>query len=133
MSGNSSALRLWLTAAVLTHFVIAIVHGAAHAEARVPLSTAENTFVVVVILAGPLVGLALTRSAPRLGGWVVGAAMGGALLFGFVNHFVFASPDHVAHVDPQWQPLFATTAVLLFVTEALGSWLAVGLVRERKL
>ena len=39
--------------------------------------------------------------------------MAGSLVFGLVNHFVFVSPDHVAHVDPQWRPLFATTAVLL--------------------
>jgi hypothetical protein len=30
----------------------------------------------------------------------------------------------VAHVDPQWRPLFTVTAVLLAVTEALGAGLA---------
>jgi Na+/proline symporter len=54
------------------------------------------------------------------------------LVFGFVNHFVFSSPDHVAHVARPWRPLFATTAVLLALTEALGSGLAIRLARERE-
>ncbi len=58
--------------------------------------------------------------------------MAGSLIFGFLNHFVFASPDHVAHVAPQWRPLFATTAVLLALTEVLGSGLAIRLARERR-
>ena len=58
--------------------------------------------------------------------------MAGSLVFGLVNHFVLASPDHVAHVAPEWRPLFTATAVLLALTEALGSGLAVRLARERK-
>jgi uncharacterized membrane protein len=50
--------------------------------------------------------------------------MAGALIFGLVNHFVLDSPDHVAHVDPQFRGLFTITAVLLAMTEALGSALA---------
>jgi hypothetical protein len=48
-----------------------------------------------------------------------------------VNHFMLSSPDHVAHVDPQWRTLFATTAVLLAVTEAVACGLAIRLARER--
>jgi steroid 5-alpha reductase family enzyme len=59
--------------------------------------------------------------------------MAASLVFGVVNHFVLSTPDHVSHVDPRWQPLFAATAVLLAVTEALGSGLAIRLVRERRL
>jgi len=81
---------------------------------------------------GPLLGLALAWRAERIGGLLIAAAMAGSLVFGVVNHFVFVSPDHVAHVDTQWQPLFAATAVLLAVTEALGSGLAIRLVRESR-
>jgi hypothetical protein len=59
--------------------------------------------------------------------------MAGSHVFGLVNHFVLGSPDHVAHVAPQWRPLFATTAALLAVTEALGSGLAIRLVQKRRL
>jgi hypothetical protein len=59
------------------------------------------------------------RSGQRIGSWVIAVALVGSLVFGLVYHFVFANPDHVAHVDPHWRPLFATTAALLAVTEAL--------------
>ena len=110
----------WLTAVVLTHLVITFVHGAAHQGAAVPLGLLGTIFVVVVIEVGPLAGLALSRFRPSLGGWIVAASMAGALVFGFVNHFVLISPDHVSHVAPDWRPLFAASAVLLVVTEAAG-------------
>lgn len=129
---NRRPLRLWVTAAVFSHLLVAIAHGAAHAGAHVPLSRAADLFVLVVILAGPLVGLALLPFAERLGIWVIAITLGGSLVFGFVNHFVVASPDHVSHIAQQWRPLFATTAVLLIVTEALGSGLAIRLARRRR-
>jgi hypothetical protein len=130
MSRNHNSAWKWLTAVVLAHLVVSIVHGAAHADAHVPLSRAANLFVFIVILAGPLVGLALAWPAERIGSWLIVVSMGGSLVFGVVNHFVFASPDHVAHVAMQWRPLFATTAVLLAVTETVGSGLAIRLVRD---
>ena len=130
--GMGRNTRPWLTAAVLAHLVISIVHGAAHANAHVPLSTAANLFVFIVILAGPVVGLALTWRADRIGSWIVAITMAASFAFGVVNHFILASPDHVAHVAGQWRPLFATTAVLLALTEALGSGLAIRFAGERK-
>jgi hypothetical protein len=121
---NRRSVLAWLTATVLAHLVVSMVHGVAHTQANVPLSLAANLFVYIVILAAPLIGLALTWWTPRLGGWLIALSMAGSLVFGLVNHFVLTSPDHVAHVDPQWRSLFATTAVLLAVTEALGVVLA---------
>jgi hypothetical protein len=129
MSGNTQS---WLAAAVLAHLVISILHGTAHTNAHVPLSTAANLFVFIVILAGPAVGLALTWRAERLGSWMIAITMAASLVFGVVNHFVVASPDHVAHVAGQWRTLFTTTAVLLALTEALGAGLAIRFVTERK-
>jgi len=120
-----------MAAAVLVHLVVAVAHGMAHTGAQVPLSQAQNLFVLIVILAGPLVGLALTWPAVRLGSSIVAATMTGAFVFGLVNHFIVASPDHVSHVNPQWQPLFATTAALLAVTEALAAVLAIRVAREK--
>jgi hypothetical protein len=40
---------------VLVHLLVNLVHGAAHWELHIDLSAAEMLFVVVVILAGPLV------------------------------------------------------------------------------
>src|SRR5262245_6863854 len=89
----------WLAGFVLAHLGISFVHGAAHAQAQVPLSWAGNLFVYVVILAGPLIGLGLTWPAPRIGVWIIAIAMAGSLVFGVMNHFVLESPDHVAHVQ----------------------------------
>jgi diadenosine tetraphosphatase ApaH/serine/threonine PP2A family protein phosphatase len=115
----------WLAATVLAHLAVVLVHGIAHAEARVVLSTAAGTFVYAVILAGPIAGLALLRKAWRAGCWVIAGTMAGALVFGVANHFCLAGPDHVSHVTPQWRPLFAATAVLLALTEAAAAGLAV--------
>jgi hypothetical protein len=130
MSRLLSRTRVWLLTAVVVHLAISIVHGAAHSNARVPLSPASNLFVLVVILAGPLVGLALSWRSPAIGAWIVASTMAAALVFGVLNHFVFDGPDHVAHVDPQWRTLFAATALLLALTEGLGSGLAITLLRR---
>jgi len=130
MSGNFSPGSRWLTAAVLSHLAVSFVHGAAHAGADVPLSPAANLFVYIVVLAGPMVGLALTWLGWRFGNWVIAITMAASLVFGVVNHFLLASPDHVAHVAQQWRTLFGATAVLLALTEAVGSGLAIRLSRE---
>jgi len=125
MNRNDRASWGWLAAAVLAHLIVSIVHGVAHARAEVPLSRAANLFVYFVVLAGPLVGLVLARQTRRVGSAVVAVTMAGSLVFGVVNHFVLASPDHVAHVAPEWRLLFGATAILLAVTEALGATLAI--------
>ena len=84
-----------LTAVVLTHVAINVAHGRAHAGAQVPLGLASAAFVYLVILAGPLAGLALWRWRPRLGGWIVAATMAGALGFGVINHFIKIGRAHV--------------------------------------
>jgi hypothetical protein len=132
MDRKRSTTWSWLSAIIVAHLVISLVHGAAHAQAHVPLSRAASLFVFIVILAGPLIGLGLTWPAERVGGWLVAVTMAGSLVFGVVNHFVIPSPDHVAHVSREWRPLFATTAALLAVTEVLALRFALRLVRERK-
>ena len=109
-----------LTSIVVGHLIVSLVHGSAHSGARIPMSLAANLFIWIVILAGPLVGLWISRSRPPAGGWIVAATMAGSLIFGIVNHFVIASPDHVNHVAAEWRTLFSVTAALLVVTEAAG-------------
>ena len=125
------AIRLSLGAVVFVHLVVSAFHGTAHDRAHVPLALWANVFVYVVILAAPLAGLALTWWNARVGGWVIALAMAGSFVFGVVNHFLLSSPDHIAHVDPQWRPLFTVTAVLLAPTEALGVVLAAKFLASR--
>jgi hypothetical protein len=89
------------------------------------LSWLGTQFVYIVILAAPLVGVAALLTVSRLAGaLLVTVSMAAAFLFGLVNHFILQSPDHVSHVSGAWASTFATTAVLLAVTEAAASWLA---------
>jgi hypothetical protein len=119
----------WLITAIVVHLVVSIVHGAAHSNANVPLSPAANFFVFGVIVAGPLVGLALAWPAERIGSWVIAITMASALVFGCVNHFVLAGPDHVSQVAAPWRPMFTTTAALLAALEGLASTLAIRIAR----
>jgi len=109
-----------LPAIVVVHLAISIVHGRAHAGAHVALPAAGALFVYIVILAGPLLGLAVSPWRPRAGAWIVAGSMSGALIFGLINHFIIAGPDHVAHGAAEWRALFGVTAVLLAFTEAIG-------------
>jgi hypothetical protein len=110
-----------LAAVVLVHLAISVVHGRAHAGARIFLPLAGSLFVYIVVLGGPLVGLALARWRPEAGAWIVAASLGGALIFGLVNHFLIAGSDHVASVAPEWRTLFGATAVLLAASEVVGA------------
>jgi hypothetical protein len=133
MRRNETSTLIWMAGVVLVHLGITLVHGSAHAQARVPLSPAATVFVFGVILAGPLIGMGLAWPARRIGAGVIAVTMTGALVFGIVNHFMFSSPDHITHVNPQWRSLFTATAVLLAVTEAMGSILAIRILRLRRL
>jgi hypothetical protein len=129
IKGNS--LRRWLTALVLIHAAVSIIHGAAHTGAHVALSSAQSLFVLTVILIGPLLGLGLMWPARQLASWIIAITMAGSFVFGLANHFLIAGDDHVLHVDVQWRVLFATTAVLLAGIELLGCGFAIADVRER--
>lgn len=115
----------FLTLFVLLHLAVSVLHGRAHTGAVVPVSTAANIFIFTVIVAAPLVGIAVLWFFSISGGaWLLAVSLAASLVFGVVNHFVLESPDHVSQVAAQWRVLFGSTAVLLAVTEALGSGLA---------
>jgi len=121
-----------MAAAVLAHLAISIAHGSAHSGAHIPMSLVANLFVFLVIVAGPIAGLALSWRVERTGSLIVALTMAGSLVFGVVNHFLLNSPDRVTQVEEQWRLLFGTTAVLLTITEMLGLGFAVRLVRLRR-
>ncbi len=125
MRRKHQSVDVFLAAIVLLHLGVTVVHGWAHAGAVVPVSTSANIFILTVIVAAPLAGAAILWWLSVSGGaWLLAVSLAASLLFGIVNHFVFASPDHVAHVVAAWRMSFGVTAVLLALTEALGSGLA---------
>ncbi len=130
MSSRANDGRLGLVLVVLAHLVISIIHGQAHTGANVALSSAMAAFVYIVILAGPLVGVALSFWRADIGGWTVAASFAGSLVFGLVNHFIISGADRVDHVMPEWRMLFGITAALLVASEAAG--VAIGVRSARR-
>jgi hypothetical protein len=123
---TSNVERRVLAAVVILHLGVSALHGRAHQEAQVGLSSLATQFVYIVILAAPLAGLGALLLVSRLAGaWIVTISMAAAFIFGLVNHFILQSPDHVNQVSGAWASTFAATAVLLAITEAAGSLLAV--------
>ncbi|MGA3072592.1 MAG: hypothetical protein ABSG56_02770 [Bryobacteraceae bacterium] len=112
------------TAIVLVNLLINIVHGAAHLKLHIDLSAAEKLFVAVVILAGPLLALALLWTPwQRLGFALLALTMAGSLAFGLYHHFIAAGADRVgAQVASVWGTTFIVTACLLFIAEAAGTY-----------
>jgi hypothetical protein len=124
--GNRRAAR-YGTAIVLLHLLVNLLHGVAHRELHIGLSPSETLFVIGVILAGPLLAMALLWTAwQRLGLGLLALTMGGALIFGLYHHFVAMGPDHVAaQVAGLWGITFVVTACALLLTEALGTYVGV--------
>jgi len=121
-----------VTIVVLVHLVVNLLHGRAHTDLGVGLTTWQYIFVLTVILLAPLVALILswTRYA-RAGVWLLFISMLGSLIFGFCYHYIIVSNDHVAHLPPgEARGVFRITALLLLVTEALGVVLAAIAVRR---
>jgi hypothetical protein len=120
MGMRTKRLDGWMTAAVVVHLIISVLHGRAHDGGHVALTDTQSLFVYAIILAAPLAGLAISVVRRRVGGAIVAAAMAASLLFGLVNHFLVISPDHVSQVTAAWRWSFTATAVLLVVSEAAG-------------
>ena len=89
----------------------------------VELSAPQQAFVALVIVAAPLVSLALYWTRAReTAAVILAVSMLGALFFGLYYHFVEISPDHVSHLpEGAAQPLFIITALLLVPAEALAA------------
>jgi hypothetical protein len=126
---------IWLvTIVVLAHLVINLLHGRAHTDLGVGLTTWQYIFVMTVILLAPLVALVLswTRYAGA-GLWLLFVSMLGSLIFGFCYHYIIISNDHVAHLPAgDARGMFRMTALLLLITEALGVILAAIAVQQFK-
>src|SRR5215203_3609000 len=122
MATRYSRIAWAVTIVVLSHLVVNVLHGRAHTELSIGLTSWQQFYVVTVILVAPLVALLLswTRYA-RAGLWLFLASMLGSLIFGACYHYVIVSSDHVAHLPRgEARGLFRVTALLLLITEALG-------------
>jgi hypothetical protein len=121
---GTTRLDAVLALTVLLHLTLSLLHGRAHAGADVELPSPVLDFVVAVVLAAPIVGLALRLRLPRGGAWLISAALASAFVFGAVNHFAVNGADRVDHVNGPWHVAFFASAVGLAILEGFGSVLA---------
>jgi hypothetical protein len=108
---------------VVTHALVTILHGWAHAMIPVPTTAAQATFIAAVIAIAPVVAAVLLWTPFRRAGVrLLLGSMLGSLLFGVYYHFIAEGADHVSRVPAdEWGWLFQATAVLLMVTEGVGT------------
>lgn len=134
MAGRSRT-RVWVTIAVVAHFIVTLLHGQAHTRLGIELSNWQQSYVFAVIVVTPLVALALSFTRYVRGGlWLLLVSMLGSLIFGVCYHYIIISPDHVAHLPAgDARGLFRVTAVLLLITEAFGAAVPVLLEYQDKL
>ena len=116
--------RIAVTALVVVHLAATLWHGDAHTRLAIDLPREKNIFVLIVILAAPIVaaGLVWTKYS-SIGLWVFVISMLGALLFGVYHHYVMISPDNVHHLpagNPQFLSQFVSSAAVIALLE-LGS------------
>jgi CHASE2 domain-containing sensor protein len=118
---------------VVLHFIVSVVHGAAHLNLHITLNNWQTIYVLVVITTLPLVSGVLLWRRMRGGFLLLFCSMIGSLLFGGYYHFIAAGADNVGSLGTHtWSGPFQLTAVLLAVTEATGAVTAViGLIRKQ--
>lgn len=119
-------------ATVLLHFVVSVLHGMAHRKLHVELNAPQKIFVLSVILIWPfLAALLLWLGQMRIGSLFLALSMMGSFLFGFYWHFAELSPDRIdRQIAGAWGTVFVATAVLLAITEVLGTYLGLRLLRS---
>jgi hypothetical protein len=127
------ALRIILAAVVVLHLLVSLMHGSAHGTAGVGLNGPSLAFVlIIIIIAGPLFGLAWMWKNSVAGARIIGVTMAASLLFGLVSHFIIGGPDRVDHVVAHARTLFEVTALMLVLSEVAGSVLGFSYGRSRR-
>ena len=133
MSNSPHSLARASVIIVALHFLILILHSAAHINLHIEMNLWQSVYIILVIVVLPLVsGVLLWRMKPRMGFLLLLCSMLGALMFGGYYHFIAAGMDNVASVGAHsWGPTFRVTAVLLALTESAGvlTWV-VGLIKK---
>jgi hypothetical protein len=120
------------TLVVLLHLAVSAVHGAGHAKLHIAITDWQQKFIVVVILAAPVLAAILLWTRLRaVGAWLLLVSMAGAFVFGAYYHFIFPSPDNVSMITSgDWKLPFQLTAVLLAILEALACWVGMGILKR---
>ena len=122
---------LLATLFVVAHLAVGVIHTLAHEGLGVGLTHFQDLFVNGVYVGLPILAAVLVWTRlHRVGAVVLLASIAASLVFGVWYHFVFVSPDHVAHLPQGGQRLlFRITAGLMTLVDAGGVWLGAMLLR----
>lgn len=125
---NTTLLKTLISALVIAHLVGNIWHGAAHDTLEINLPGLKMTFVYVVILAAPLLGLGLLWFRKEvIACYLVGVSMLGSVLFSVYHHYVWISDDNVDYLPegtPEAHAHFANSAELIALLALAAAVLA---------
>ena len=117
-----------VTCVVIIHHIVAYLHGGAHNDLAILMAAWQNTFINVVIVFLPLVGVILLWTPyRRIGLYAVAVGMVGAMVFGIVHHYMLESPDHISHLphgSPHVHATFQWTAGAIAMLEGICSTVA---------
>ncbi|MEM7535888.1 MAG: hypothetical protein AAF639_27155 [Chloroflexota bacterium] len=123
-----------VTLFVIIHHTIASIHGGAHTELQVLLTSAQNAFVYINIIAVPLIAVVLVWTRFATTGLVILLiSMAGALAFDIYHHYILVSPDNIAHLPdgPVYHHhQFIWTAHALTIMQSVGVVLATYLLQQ---
>lgn len=126
---NHRVLR-FAGALAAVHLLLNGAHGAAHGNLGIAAPPGSEAFIVLVIIAGPLLGVGLALRWRAVGALTLGLSTFAALVFGLAYHFVIDSADRCDHVGHGSSAgAYQATVVLLAATELLGVATAVRLGR----
>src|SRR4029450_11080494 len=124
--------RIILAAVVVLHLLVSLVHGWAHGTAGVGGNGPSMAFVLIIIIAGPLVGLAWMWKNPVRGARIIGVTMAASLLFGLINHFIIAGPRRPHRAVAHARTIFELKGMLLVLTEVAGAVLGFSYSRSQR-
>ena len=120
MRSSQQPLARFGVITVALHFIVVVVHSAAHINLQIDMNLWQSVYIFLVIVALPLLaGFLLWRG--RGGFLVLLFSMLGALIFGVYYHFITPGIDNACSLGFRpWSTTFQVTAVLLALTEAAG-------------
>src|SRR5712692_1237973 len=120
----------YLTIIVLLNAGVNLLHGLAHAELQVIPGLLDSLFIALIVGVAPLVSLLVVlKGSQRVGSSLLLVSLLASLIYGFYHHFLVVDTDSALSVPSGVSgALFLVTALLLLVTEIVGSWVAATLV-----
>ena len=129
---NNRTLKGVVLGVVILHFVIVVLHSAAHQVLPVVATPAQLAFIVPAIIIAPVLAGFLLSKFDLPATILLTASMLGSFVFGLYYHFIADTIDHVAHVARMqpvfWSQMFQVTSYLLAISEIFGAVIGAALI-----